>query len=43
MDTCNQISVVPFAYIEKTIIQYSDVRSDSEKWTTASFSAWKIL
>ena len=43
MDTNNRISVVPFDHIEKRVIQYWDARPDSEKQTTASFSAWKIL
>jgi len=39
MDTSNWISVIPFDYIERRVIQYSDVRSDREKRTPASFSA----
>ena len=31
METSNRISVVPFDYIGKSVIQYSDVRPDSEK------------
>ena len=42
MDTSNRISVVPFDYIGKLVLQYSDVRPDSEKRTTALFSTSKI-
>ena len=43
MDTSNRINVVPFDYIKKRVIQYSDVRPDSEKRTTASFQREKYI
>ena len=42
MDTWIKLIVVPFDYIETSIVQYSRIQGDSKKRSTALFSAWKI-